>query len=203
MMIQELKDLLFYFALTFAIGWLIYALRNIRKMMGYVARFWILFSILFLICGISSFFLIKNKLKKTAEEMAIIGLYQTEDKKISANVLESTLFLMIGTDTMIIYDLKFHLKEIDDNNTYRLYHVLYCNSLNRNGYRTFDMPIQIKPDISNGGTLTALFRNNDSFVFGGYYFERPNIDNYQKIFDNWNNLYLGNTETKLRLNIQE
>jgi hypothetical protein len=133
----------------------------------------------------------------------ISGLYQTKDGRLSANVLDSTLFLMIGIDTMIIYDLKIHYTLQEDSNIFRIYHVLYYKSLNRSGYRSFEIPIRFEYDLDFGGTLMVQFKNNDSFYLGGYWFYNQRNENGNKIFDNWNNLYLGNTETKLRLNFQE
>lgn len=133
----------------------------------------------------------------------ISGLYQTKDGSLSANVLDSTLFLMIGIDTMILYDLKVRYKIQDDSNTFRIYHVLFNNSLDRTGYKTFDIPLQFEYDLDFGGTLMAHFKNNDSFNFGGYLFYNQKNENSKRIFENWTDLFLGNTETKLRLNFQE
>jgi len=126
--------------------------------------------------------------------------YQTGDGHLSAVVIDSSLFLMIGRDTMIIYDLKIDFTYQRDSNTYRLYKVLFSNSLNRAGYNHFEIPIKLEPDLEYGGTLTVLFINNDSFNFGGVNFQKCRGNNGKEIFDNWLNLLSMNSETVLRMN---
>lgn len=127
----------------------------------------------------------------------ISGCYQTKDKEISATILDSSLFLMIGVDTMIIYDLKYFKEFNFDTTIYRFYNVLFSNTLNSNGYETFDIPVHYRYDSSFGGVLMAEFINEDFFTFGGYNFYRVSGSESEQIFNKWNDLYLHNLQTKL------
>lgn len=129
--------------------------------------------------------------------------YQTKDGRLSAIVIDSSLFLMIGKDTMIIYDLKIDFTHQRDSDTYRHYKVQFSNSLNRSGYEHFELPIKLEPDFEYGGTLTALFTNNDRLSFGGYYFMKCQGNKGQEVFDNWQDLLHGNRETVLRFENQK
>lgn len=133
----------------------------------------------------------------------ISGDYQTKDGRLSAVVIDSSLFLMIGTDSMVIYDLKIHFESKIDSNTYRLYKVLFNNSLTRRGYESINLPLKLEPNMELGGTLTAIFRNNDSFSFGGHYFTIQRNEKGKAIFENWGNLLIGNQETEMRLKYQK
>ena len=129
--------------------------------------------------------------------------YQTKDGRLSAIVIDSSLFLMIGKDTMIIYDLNIDFTQQRDSDTYRLYKVQFSNSLIRSGYEHFELPIKLEPDLEYGATLTALFTNNDYLKFGGYYFMKCQGNIGKEIFDNWQDLLLRNRETVLRMEYQK
>lgn len=132
-----------------------------------------------------------------SEESPISGVYQAKDKHLSAAIIDSTLYLMIGADTAIIYNLHIHTELQTENNTYRIYNVVYFNSLNRSGYRSIEIPLKFEYAQDFGGTLIISFVNNDSFIFGGYSFQKARNEEGKKIFDNWSNLIMNNTETKL------
>lgn len=127
------------------------------------------------------------------------GIYQTADGRMSGIVMENTLHLMIGHDTMIIYDLKTDKVFAIDSTVIRTYKALFNSSLNRTGYEPFKIPINLAPDLEYGGTLMVSFTNNDSFRFGGFYFMNPGKEICQEIFNQWEDLYFGNLETKLRM----
>jgi hypothetical protein len=127
----------------------------------------------------------------------ITGIYQTKDERISANVIDSTLYLMFSADTAVIYNLQIHSQlQINDTTTFRIYNVVYSKSLNMNGYESFDIPIRFEYKLDFGGTLIASFINNDSFMLGGFYFYKSSQNEAKKIFKNWTNLLTNNTQTR-------
>lgn len=130
-------------------------------------------------------------------ESPISGVYQTKDGEISANILDSCLYLLIGIDTAIIYDLQIHSKHQYDSITYRIYNVVYRESINRNGFESFDIPISFEYSPSHGGTLIASFINDHSFILGGYVFRRQKNEAAKKIFDNWSDFIMNNTQTRI------
>lgn len=132
-----------------------------------------------------------------SKESPIAGIYQTKDARLSANVLDSTIYLIIGIDTAIIYDIKIHSVHHLDSITYRVYNVLYNNSLNRNGFESFDIPLKFDYSPTHGGALTASFINDDSFMLGGYVFLRQRGEEEKKIFDSWIDLFTDNIQTRL------
>lgn len=133
----------------------------------------------------------------------ITGLYETKDKMFSANVLDSTLYLMLSPDSAIIYDLKIHAQiELNDTTTIRIYNVLYGNCLSKIGYGSFKIPLQFEYSDDFGGTLMAIFENNDSFILGGYSLYKPEPSEAQRIFDTWTHLLTKNIETRMWMDSQ-
>lgn len=138
-----------------------------------------------------------------SKESPISAVYQSTKDHLSATIIDSTLYLMIGLDTAIIYNLQIHTELQIEENTYRIYNVVYSNSLNRHGYTSIGIPLEFVYSKDFGGTLIASFINNDSFTLGGYSFKRAESDRAKKIFDNWSNLILNNTQTRLWNEFQE
>ena len=138
-----------------------------------------------------------------SKESPISAVYQSTEDRLSATIIDSTLYLMIDLDTAIIYNLQIHTELQIEENTYRIYNVVYSNSLNRHGYTSIEIPLEFVYSKDFGGTLIASFINNDSFTLGGYSFKRAESDRAKKIFDNWSNLILNNTQTRLWNEFQE
>lgn len=132
----------------------------------------------------------------------ISGSYEAKDKSMSALVLDSTLFLMFGQDSMIIYELRIYDTFIFDTTINRVHKVLFSGSLTSWGYELFEMTTKLEPDPLYGNTLMAWFENNESFTLGGLNFYRCRPERGREIFRNWENLFLGNFETKMRLESQ-
>jgi len=134
-----------------------------------------------------------------SKESPINGLYQSKDGHLSAVIMDSTLFLMIGPDSMFIYELKIHSVVEYKEDTFRFYNVLFRKSLNRSGYELFNIPLAFEYDSLFGGVLIACFHDNNSFGIGGHYLYHQRDSNGGRIFNNWRDLYLNNRETYFRL----
>lgn len=141
-----------------------------------------------------------------SENSPIGGAYLANDNRLSAIIVDSTLYMMIGVDTMIIYKLQIkydtkHLQDRSDNAViFRTYNVVYSNSLDRDGYRNIELPFVFNHyDQGCGGTLMANFNNNDYFSLGGYRFDRlKNADTVEKMLNTWSDLLANNTDEILR-----
>lgn len=128
----------------------------------------------------------------------ITGIYETQDKRLSANVLDSTIYLMLSPDSAIIYNLKIHTQlEINDTTTIRIYNVLYNKCLTKIGYCSFEVPFKFEYSDDFGGTLVAIFENDVSFILGGFAFYKPERAEIIRIFDDWTNLFTKNLQTRL------
>lgn len=127
----------------------------------------------------------------------INGCYQTKDEILSACVIDSSLYMMKGNDTMIIYNLSLYSSVNHSKNFLRLYNVNYYKSLSRDGFSNFDIPFKYKYDASFGGDLMALFTDDDQFIIGGYIFYRQIDESSSIIFNRYNNLLMENLDTKM------
>jgi len=127
----------------------------------------------------------------------ISGCYKIKGQEKYAVVIDSTLYLLCGFDSMFTYDLKLNgVCKFNDTTTARLYCIVYSNSLNREGYKDMLCPLKFDFDENFGGLPVALFTNNTSLIFGGYDFEREK-DSAKFIFDKWTDLMTNNTQSKL------
>jgi hypothetical protein len=134
----------------------------------------------------------------------ITGSYESEDKKFSATVLDSTLYFMLSPDSAVIYNLKLHNQlKLTDSTTIRIYNVLYSDCLTIDGYESFEVPLKFKYSSNFGGTLIAIFENDDSFMIGGISFLKPEPATEHKIFNNLINLLNNNFQTQLLMKYQD
>lgn len=148
-------------------------------------------------------FLLLMHLIACSKESPISGIYRTNDDFLFSVITDSTLYLMKGSDTAIIYDLH-KLKEFEiEKNIYRIYNVTFQNSLTRNGFESFDFDIDFEYSSMFGGTLIAFFENNENFKLGGYSFHKQQDVEANRIFDIWQDLLINNLETRIFLDLKE
>lgn len=129
-------------------------------------------------------------------ENPISGTYKSKDSNINAVVLDSSLFLMKGIDTLIHYDLRIYKTSyLPKEPTIREYNVLFGHCLCHNGFEDFANPFIFKYDSLRGGSLTCFFFDNDILHIGGYNFKRvKDKDEAEKVFLIWGDLYKNNSD---------
>jgi len=126
------------------------------------------------------------------------GIFQTKDKKLSAWIIDSTLHVMTAKDTMVIYNLRIHFDSDKKYGDMRVYNVLFCHTLNMEGYESFYVPLHYKYDSIYGGALTLDFFGHDIFFLGGSYkfYRQKNPKESENILLSFLSLMKNNYETK-------
>jgi hypothetical protein len=128
-------------------------------------------------------------------DSSIGGIYKSKDGKISSIVYENSLALIKGTDTLISYSLTMHRTDIYLDDTIRNYMVGFEYSLCPRGYEKFKNPFVFEYDSLLGGTLTAVFFDDDLFNIGGNILYRVDNENDARlILLNWSDLIKNNND---------
>lgn len=125
----------------------------------------------------------------------IQGSYCSIERNKYAVIVDSTMYFMCGFDTAFIYNLALVKEEIEnDTLIWRGYELKFSNSLTIHGYRPIICPLKFEGNENNGGIPLAIFKNNDSFKIGEYYFTR---DTSKLLFDKWIGLISNNNDSKI------
>jgi len=125
------------------------------------------------------------------------GVYKMKTEKKYAVVIDSTVYIMCGFDSIFFYDMHIKQKiQLSDSMLFTIFHFNYNNSINKSGYENIDCPLKFNTNETNGGLPLLIFENNTSFLIGGYEFERMK-DSAEYVFHKYSYLLTNNTQTIL------
>lgn len=125
------------------------------------------------------------------------GVYKMKSDTKYAVVIDSTIYIMCGFDSMFIYDMQIKQKiQFNDSILFAIFDFNFNNSIDRSGYGNIDCPLKFNTNETNGGLPLVIFENNTSFLIGGYEFARME-DSAEAVFNKWVDLTMKNNQTQL------
>jgi len=121
------------------------------------------------------------------------GIYELNNSRISAVVIDSRFCIMVGVDTAYFYSLhsieEIFLPELmSEEDRIYVFGVVFSNSLSRKGVGNFEAEFDFSTNENYGNTVLAIFKRNTIMV-GGLEFRKPsNNERSKEIFNNYTNL---------------